>query len=778
MQTAVNQASKGRESEVKVYGEGKKESKIWLLGEAPGAQEDATGKPFIGGAGRVLDGLLGEAGIVRGETYIDNVIQDRPPKNDFSIHYKDKGRKEPKQLLIDNHERVRGEVSKYRPNVVVALGGEALYALTGKTKIMNWRGSILDCGGVKVIPTIHPASVMRQFELKPIALLDLNRVKQESLSPLPPPPYPDMFLINPTFSQVMEYIDILHTKEYLSFDIETAGDQITCIGFGWSNHESICIPICYSTNSWWTNEEENHIIIRLRGLFLNPNIKFIAQNAQYDMIWLGDKWGIEVKNLWMDTMIAFHCVYPELLKRLAFLCSIYTNRPYYKDPGKTPNELWHYNCLDTVVTWEVAHAIQEELKEFGTYTFYNTHSHLLIKPLIKMQRRGVKIDLKKREEIDKSLEEGLKEMHEKLNKVVGKDLNPNSPKQMKEFLYEDLKLPKQYGWGTFQGKRAKVLSTDEDAIETLQKLTNNPVLKLVLDIRKAGKLLGTYIRAPLDPDGRMRCSYRITGTETGRLASSKSVYRTGTNLQNVPRGPLVRGMFIPDEGMKFVAPDLSQAEARVVAYLAQDKKLQSIFEVNNGDVHKYNAAVFFKKRMEDITGGERDIAKTLVHASNYKIGPKTFAKEIGVSVDRAQALLNQYYASYPRIKMWHREVEEELRKTRILTTPLGRRRMFFGRWSPELVRDATAYIPQSTISDILNMGIVRASNNLPQGWEMLLQQHDGVVFQLPKTTDGMHILKYMKHYFEIPVKIHGEELVVPVEVKVGDDWGNMKKLEV
>ena len=758
-----------------VYGEGKKESKIWVIGEAPGYQEQKTGRPFVGGAGKVLDGLLHEAEIKRAETYIDNVIQQQPPKNDFSIYYEDKSKRKPKQVLLDNHKRIREEVNLYKPNAVIALGGEALKALTGKTSIMNWRGSILDCGGVKVIPTIHPASIMRMYELRPIAVLDLKRAKHESLTPTFPPPYPDKFIINPTFSQVMEYIDFLHKQPYVSFDIETAGDQITCIGFGWSDTESICIPICYSTNSWWTKEEENHIILRLQKLFANPNIKFIAQNAQYDMIWLADRWGIEVVNLWMDTMIAFHCVYPELKKGLAFLCSIYTTRPYYKGMPKEetgPNILWKYNCLDTVVTWEVAHEIRKEMDEFGTIPFYTVHSHALIKPLIAMQRRGVKIDIKKREAIDRDLERELGEMQKKLSSAAGHELNPNSSKQMKEFLYSELKLPPQRKRSTGE------LTADEEAIETLAKKFPNPVFNLILDIRKIRKVLSTYIRATIDPDERIRCSYAITGTTTGRLSSRENVYGSGTNLQNIPRGELVRSIFIPDQDRKFIYIDLSQAEARVVAFLAKDRKLQAVFSHKEGDIHKYNAAMVFNKRLEDVTEEERTTAKSLVHASNYGIGARTFARIIGTPEGRARELLNQYYALYPRVKMWQREVEEELKRTRTLRTPLGRRRMFFGRWGPDLIREALAYIPQSTVSDILNQGIVRAANALPQDWEMLLQVHDSVLFQVPTNTEPIHILKYMEHFFQIPIKIHGVEFVIPIDIRVGENWGNLKKMEV
>jgi len=105
--------------------------------------------------------------------------------------------------------------------------------------------------------------------------------------------------------------------------------------------------------------------------------------------------------------------------------------------------------------------------------------------------------------------------------------------------------------------------------------------------------------------------------------------------------------------------------------------------------------------------------------------------------------------------------------------------MFFGRWSQDLLRDAIAYVPQSTVSDVLNMGLVNAYNALPQDWEMMLQVHDSVLMQVPDETDPMHIFRFIKHYFEFPFDVSvGEALVIPVEIKTGKVWSDMKELKL
>ena len=773
--------------EVTVPGEGSLNAKLWLVGEAGGENEERLHRPFIGGAGRILEGILQEVGIKRNGVYIDNVIQWRPPNNDFSIFYQDKGKKNPTEDLLLAHQRIQELVYKWKPNVVVALGNEALRALTGKNQITHWRGSILGCRGVKVVPTIHPAAIWKvrkkdknalvsgKEQIRPLIVFDFRKAKKESLTPEFPLPYHDNFITSPTFKQVMDTLQFLHSQEYIAFDIETGSEQIICIGFGWSNHEAICIPIFYSSTSWWTVEEEVAIIKEIKRLFANPCPKFIAQNAQFDLIYLADKWSVDVDklNLWMDTMVCFHCVYPELKKGLGFLCSIYTNRPYYKDmPGTGgPEVLWQYNCLDTVVTYECAMEIRKEADELGTINFYQNNSHRLIKPLIQMQRRGIKIDLQKRTQIEGSLSRDEMEFCRRLEKAVGHPLNPSSPKQMKEFLYDELKLPPQVDEHTVN------LTADEEALETLFKKYDNPIFKLIQDIRYVRKLLSTYIRAELDPDGRMRCSYVITGTETGRLSSRESVYGRGTNLQNIPRGDIVRSIFIPDPGRVFINVDLSQAEARAVAYLAREERLQNLFSDPKQDIHKRNAAMVFNKRVEEVTPEERQLAKTLVHAANYGIGPRKFAKHIGRNEKDARDLLNQYYALYPSIKRWHMEVEASIRRSRTLRTPLGRARMFFGRWKPDLIREAIAYVPQSLVSDIINIGIVRAFPALPPQWEILLQVHDAVLMQVPETTADEQVIRFVKHYFEVPVEIENKTMVIPVDIKKGKSWAKLEKIE-
>lgn len=746
---------------------GPENAKIAIVGEAPGQNEERLGIPFCGGAGKVLDYMLVEAGIDRSDCYITNVMSIRPVNNDFGGFYEDASRKVPSKLLLEGRIRLWEEMNNVNPNVIIALGNEALKALSDKMGITKYRGSILNCTAIlksyKVVPTFHPAAIMRQWENRPLAVMDLKRALDESVSPKFIPVYRSWEKIETLTYLEMMVNQYLKNAAYISFDIETCNNQISCIGFAESEYSSFTVPICMFDKSFWTEEEELQVWLQIKRL-LESSIPKIAQNANFDMFYLKSTVGIDVKNLWMDTMIAHHCIYPELPKSLAVLCSIYTREPYYKDMIGT--DYYHYNCLDCMITYECAMAIDIELEEFGVHNFYHKYLNHLIPILLNMQLRGVRVDTKKRALAAEELKKVMNDNQKKLNDAVGHEINVNSPKQMSDFLYRELGLPIQ------SHRKTGKTSTNEAALKGLAKIAPNPLFTIILDIRETRKLISTYLESEIDPDGRFRCSYLLSGTETGRLASRMSATGTGGNLQNVPKG-IAREVFIPDEGKMFLSADLSQAEARVVAYLAKEEGLIDIFE-SGKDIHSHVAATIFDKEVKDVMKEERELAKRIVHASNYGMGARLFAQLTGLSTADAQTKLNLYHIHFPRIRIWHMEVARELKKTRILTTPMGRKRMFFGRWNDALLRDGYAYIPQSTVADVVLKGMLELSKRLPSGCDMVFNIHDEVVIQIPIVWDLSSTVykvdELMIKSMSIPIEIKGRTLTIPVNVKTGMNW--------
>jgi len=296
----------------------------------------------------------------------------------------------------------------------------------------------------------------------------------------------------------------------------------------------------------------------------------------------------------------------------------------------------------------------------------------------------------------------------------------------------------------------------------------------VLEIREKKKLISTDLSVKLDKDNRIRCSYNISGTETGRLSSSATARGTGTNLQNIPSG-IIKSLFVADEGYTLINADLSQAEARVVAYLSGEERLIRVFE-SGGDIHRKNASVIYGCKESDVSSQQRDMAKRIVHASNYGMGARTFAKNAGISERDAERLLRQYFATYPRIKLWHAATAETIRRTRVLRTPFGRRRIFWNRWDDSLVKEGLAFVPQSTIADAVNLAIINLHRRL-QGRhdiQLLLQVHDSIVAQA-RTVVLEEACEMIKKEMMVPIPIAGKTLIVPVDVKVGQNWQDMKK---
>lgn len=763
-------------SDKRVEGVGPRPAKIFLAGEAPGETEDKLGQPFVGMAGRVLDDMLEEVGIKRDEIYITNVCKNRPTNNNFDNFTE--------EYIAKAKAEIEEEIALVQPNLIVCAGEKSFSVITELKNITKWRGSVLTSRGRKVLPIIHPAAVMREWTFRPATVVDLAKARREC-------EYPDVRKLDrrlrtmPGFDEACEYLrKIIDGKLKCSFDIETETNQITCISFATSADMAISIPFWYgSSGSFWSEKEELELWRLIKEALEDPKVLKIAQNAQYDITILGDKYGISVDGLWLDTMIAFHSIYPELPKGLDFLCSLYTDVPYYKFLRKTDDmiKFFEYNALDAVVTFECAGKIYDEMVEFGVDKFYYEHMHSLIYPLMSITRRGVLIDTKLKKEAIKEYKQDIVTLQAGLNRTVGFEINVNSPKQMKEWLYNKLQLTPKYKLR--KGKGEKTLAADEEALKELFSETGNEGLKIVLQIRERKKILSTYLEINYDKEKdangeiveRARTSYLITGTETGRLSSRETVYGTGTNLQNVPKG-IARRIFIPDSGKLFVNADLSQAEARVVAYLAGEERLIRVFQ-EGGDIHRKNAANIYRKPIDKVTSEERELAKRVVHASNYGMGPITFAKTAGISVAEAKRLLNQYFTEYPRIKLWHMQIASQLKKSRTLTTPFGRKRTFFNRWNESLVKEALAYIPQSTVADLLNLGLRRFYEETKgTQTEILLQIHDAVLCQC-LCADVQGVSNRIRQCLVRPITVGGKVLEIPCDVSVGKSWDELQKVK-
>lgn len=329
--------------------------KIAIVGEAWGDEEEAQRVPFVGALGWHLNQMLEEAGIHRADCFLTNVFNLRPPGgNDVENLCTDKsggivelGPIKPAKYIRTQYlpelERLRRELDGINPNITIALGNTASWAILGTSGISKIRGTVTVSNGRygdvrKVLPTFHPAAILRDWSLRPVTVLDLAKAKRESEFPEIRRPERTVY-IEPTLDDLEWYFEKeLRHAPIISFDIETSGEQITCVGFASGPRSAIVVPFrdlrrrdpggclgCY----WPTNEAEVVAWRFVRRVLSLPQPK-LAQNGIYDINFLWTRYGITVVNYEDDTMLLHHALQPESLKGLGFLGSVYTNESSWK----------------------------------------------------------------------------------------------------------------------------------------------------------------------------------------------------------------------------------------------------------------------------------------------------------------------------------------------------------------------------------------------------------------------------------------------------------------
>lgn len=324
-----------------------KTCRLAVIGEAPAAEEMRYGRPLVGNTGELFGELSSGAGIPRAWFYLTNVFDFRvkkPKERSGTIQTFDGDR-----LWTDRSgfteigwksvERLKSELVDSSANVLVPMGGPALEALTGQKGIVKHRGSILESVSIggkifKVIPTIHPAATFKgKFLWRYDIRHDFKRIRRELEFPeILRPPY--NFNLNPTYRQCLETLEwIKRDKKEISVDIEMANKQVSRICFVWSDYDGITVPFGVEPN-WWTLEEECQILLAIANVLEDTNITKIFQNAVFDISMLQLLLGIFVKGRIEDTMIAHSLMYPDFGMGLAYLTSLYTDQPFYKDMVK------------------------------------------------------------------------------------------------------------------------------------------------------------------------------------------------------------------------------------------------------------------------------------------------------------------------------------------------------------------------------------------------------------------------------------------------------------
>lgn len=802
------------------FGTGNTSAKIMLVGECFTREEEEAGEAFLGKCGIDLNNMLFEAGIMRGDCYSTNVVNLRPPFDDINnlIAHTKKGIK-PGYIPVRNLyvspeivagvERLYQEIDLLKPKVIIAFGNIALWALTGATGIVKWRGSQLQCldlnsnkKGIVIIPTLPPYMVTYIHENRAMVVSDLRTVKRIAIQTTPYQ-FPGSnwnFIVRPSFPKVMSVLQAL-TKRldgglelWIDFDLETRAGHIACAGISWTKTDALCIPfMCVNDyNGYWGLDEEANIVHALYKLLTHKNVKVRGQNLLFDCQYTYRHWHF-FPNVKQDIMISHHTCFLGLPKSLAFQASIYCeDYLYWKDDGKTwtksvgEDQLWAYNAVDCIRTRQCGESQLENLRSMGLEEV-DAFQQRLFWAVLEAMRVGVKVDLKARTKLTKELTQEIKNCEAWFEQILSHPLNPRSSPQMAALFYKDLGCQPVYTRAK-KGVPARVTCNDE-ALNTIGKREPLalPIVKRIADYRTLGVFLSTFIKAKLDIDDRMRCSYNICGTETLRFSSSKNAFDSGTNLQNVPKEtsnlPSVKKLFIPDEGNTFFDMDLDRADLQVVVWEADEPELKSALK-RGVDMHLLNAFALLGKDVDlgDLVEGtencerfkhdfkkERNLAKAFIHGTNYGGGARTMAIAAGITVHMAERFQKQYFDKYPGIKRWHERVQHQLDTKRYVENILGYRRYYFEKVDG-LLPEALAWVPQSTVACVINRAWVNIYEHCPN-IQVLLQVHDSLAGQFP-TGLKEESLKQLVNESKILLP-YEDPLIIPAGVKISKvSWGD------
>jgi DNA polymerase-1 len=781
------------------------------VGEAPAREELRQQKPLVGPTGEVHAGLLKHLGVSRGELFETNAFPWRCPGDSIA------------NLKLTGHSKAEGaellwrDLQAIRPNAILALGNHALETLTGLTGISKWRGSILRSlkGGYKVIPTIHPAVLFKRggpsggawpYQTKAYIALDYKRAIEESQTPKFNLPNRELTIAR-TSHDLQLFLQTYSKKKLCMLDIEVIKCIPICIALAFNRYHAISVPLlplAHLRGNTPMADSDRMAMWRLLAKWFESGVELAGQNWKFDHEKLLRPCNFRIpRQPKHDTLILQHVLNPEFPKRLDFISSIYTKEPYYKDEGKTFNpkydtidQYYYYNAKDAVVQMECLEEMLKEADERGLREYYETVRMPQHSFYMEMEQNGLPVDNEKRIELYRKYTDMELELEEKLNDLAGFRVNVRSPKDVPLLLYKELGLPtrKKADEDTLVALLGNSLSREKE-LRQRQTLAIN----YVIDLRRI-KLSKTKIAAPMDYDNRMRTGFRLAGTETGRRSTAvlKAPVRPhpmGLSFHGITKhgelGGDIRSMFVAPPGMEFAEFDLSQAEARIVALLADDQELLEKFDTT--DVHRMTSNWIFGIPMEKISKDQRFIGKAARHGGNYDMGKRrhmievnTNARRFGIDLQisewRAGKNLETFHRYSPKIKgIFHNEIQAAIQLNRTLRNPFGGERVFFDRWGQGLFREAYAHIPQSTVPDHLILAGFRVKRRLP--WlQFVIEAHDSftVLYKIEKRDE---VYKTFKEELEKPIDftqctLSRGQLVIPAECQLGPNLRDLKDYEL
>lgn len=718
-------------------GYGPVNARIVLVGEAPGAEEDDDGKPFIGRAGRLLRRIWLEVlGFPLDDIFLTNIVRCRPPNN-----------RTPKTAECRRcFPFVEEEIEQIKPELVIAVGNPAMHTLGIKGKITVNTGKVFQSQSPHyktIIPLVHPSYILQNQREMPLFRHSLESIKN--------------YLNKGHKLDLGEYeivkvgdhetltstLDRIRKQRLLVFDIETNGlnvfmkdPRIKCISFAWKPKHAVCFP----TEGWDDVNSRALIALSLKEIFENPSIKKSGQRLGFEYKWLKKIWGVELKGIYWDSRIAafeLDKLKSAGLKDQAWSIGLggYERMlPDRVDKCEGPT-LFKYCAMDSDAEYRLM-LKQENTVPPQMRQYIKKLALPLTKEFGELHLRGLRVDFKQLDKIEELGGELVVLLRDKLNankwiKKTNKtspygDFNPNSARHVRYLLYGVL--------GAEVKKKTKegAPSTDKETLGDIRGKYPS-VIDPLLDYRTTAKFVSTYIknmRRNIGPDGRIHATFSQTTARSGRSATENP------NVQNWPHLPTrikkfpkkywevfaPRKIIIPDEGCEFGEADFGQQELRVAAAISKDPVMTQVF-LDGKDIHDETAISFFpdydtlpKDRKKEI----RRIAKVINFGIIYGIsahGIVSNLKEEGIDLSEkdAQRFIRAFLKKYYRYAEWTEEIKIQINEVGYIDTPTGRRRNFppvaeLDQHDREAVyREAVNTPIQGAAYDLLAIALVRFS---------------------------------------------------------------------
>ena len=539
--------------------------------------------------------------------------------------------------------------------------------------------------------------------------------------------------------------DYFLTKKILSFDTETTSTNAIdaeLVGLSFAVEEFKAIYVAVPAE----REAAQRMVDIFRPLYEDEHIMKVGQNIKYDYEVLR-RYGIEVRGPMFDTMLAHYIVQPELHHNMDYMAeTLLGYQTIHIDQligprGKgqrsmrdlQPQEVYEYAAEDADVTLRLKNVLEQKLKEVdGERLFYDIEMPL-VPVLAEMELTGVCLDTAALAETGKNFNRRLAEYEQKIYSEAGETFNISSPKQVGDILFGKMKIvdkPKKTKTGQYV--------TSEEVLTQLR--SRAPIVDDILSYRGLKKLLGTYVEALprlINPrTGHIHTCFNQAITATGRLSSSDP------NLQNIPirddDGKEIRKSFVPEPGCLFFSADYSQIELRIMAHLSQDEHMLDAFR-SGTDIHAATAAKIWHVPVEEVTPEQRKKAKQANFGIIYGISTYGLAQRMNISNSEARQLIDDYFATFPRVKAYMDEAIATCREKGYAETIYHRR-----RYLPDITsrnatvrgfaeRNAINAPIQGSEADIIKVAMIHifkrfATEGLRS--RMILQVHDELNFSV------------------------------------------------